>query len=135
MHVRSFETASPCETTSNSHPLPVPTPPLLRRPQDCTYLPYCTTLAAALPQVRGSVPLFWSQQLTALSPKPEIILQQFDPLYEVRMVCRTLVQHAIETLLLSALHASIHCWPVKRQRPTCTTCTNPQVPRKHGHVP
>jgi hypothetical protein len=36
-----------------------------------------------LPQVRGSVPLFWSQQTTALSPKPDILLQQFDPVYEV----------------------------------------------------
>jgi hypothetical protein len=34
-------------------------------------------------QVRGSVPLFWSQQLTALSPKPEIVLQRYDPLYQV----------------------------------------------------
>ncbi|GFR42965.1 hypothetical protein Agub_g3963, partial [Astrephomene gubernaculifera] len=42
-----------------------------------------TPLLSSVVQVRGSVPLFWSQQLTALSPKPEIILQQFDPLYEV----------------------------------------------------
>lgn len=34
-------------------------------------------------QVRGSVPLFWGQMATPLSPKPEIILQQFDPIYEV----------------------------------------------------
>jgi hypothetical protein len=29
------------------------------------------------------VPLFWSQQATPLSPKPDILLQQFDPVYEV----------------------------------------------------
>jgi hypothetical protein len=32
------------------------------------------------------VPLFWSQQATPLSPKPEILLQQFDPIYEVRLL-------------------------------------------------
>ncbi|KAG2485099.1 hypothetical protein HYH03_016195 [Edaphochlamys debaryana] len=42
-----------------------------------------TPLLSSVVQVRGSVPLFWSQQLSALSPKPEILLQQFDPLYEV----------------------------------------------------
>jgi len=35
-------------------------------------------------QLRGSVPLFWGQQATTLSPKPDILLQQFDPAYEVR---------------------------------------------------
>ncbi|WIA12380.1 hypothetical protein OEZ85_012427 [Tetradesmus obliquus] len=39
-------------------------------------------LWSAMVQVRGSVPLFWSQQTTALSPKPDILLQQFDPVYE-----------------------------------------------------
>jgi hypothetical protein len=34
-------------------------------------------------QLRGSVPLFWSQQATTLSPKPDILLQQYDPVYEV----------------------------------------------------
>lgn len=34
-------------------------------------------------QVRGSVPLYWSQQANPLSPKPEIVLQQFDPLYQM----------------------------------------------------
>lgn len=34
-------------------------------------------------QLRGSVPLFWSQQL-GYSPKPDIILQHYDPLYQVR---------------------------------------------------
>jgi len=35
------------------------------------------------PQLRGSVPLYWSQQASALSPKPDIILQNFDPMFEV----------------------------------------------------
>eukprot|EP00878_Enallax_costatus_P019817 GHUV01020920.1.p1 GENE.GHUV01020920.1~~GHUV01020920.1.p1 ORF type:complete len:519 (+),score=162.58 GHUV01020920.1:114-1559(+) len=39
-------------------------------------------LWAAMVQVRGSVPLFWSQQATPLSPKPDVLLQQFDPIYE-----------------------------------------------------
>jgi hypothetical protein len=40
-------------------------------------------------QVRGSVPLFWSQQATPLSPKPDILLQQFDPVYEVSALVAT----------------------------------------------
>ncbi|KIZ00821.1 hypothetical protein MNEG_7144 [Monoraphidium neglectum] len=38
-------------------------------------------LWSSVVQLRGSVPLFWSQQATPLSPKPDIVLQQFDPLY------------------------------------------------------
>lgn len=32
-------------------------------------------------QHRGSIPLFWSQEMSRLSPKPDIILQRFDPIY------------------------------------------------------
>ena len=32
-------------------------------------------------QCRGSVPLFWYQDSSPLSPKPDILLQRFDPLY------------------------------------------------------
>jgi hypothetical protein len=32
-------------------------------------------------QHRGSIPLFWSQEMSRLSPKPDIILQRFDPVY------------------------------------------------------
>lgn len=32
-------------------------------------------------QVRGSIPLFWSQEVTPISPKPDIMLKKFDPLY------------------------------------------------------
>lgn len=39
-------------------------------------------MVSAHVQVRGSVPLFWSQQL-GYSPKPDIILQHYDPLYQV----------------------------------------------------
>ncbi|GBF98113.1 phosphoinositide phosphatase [Raphidocelis subcapitata] len=38
-------------------------------------------LWSSVVQVRGSVPLFWSQQATPLSPKPDIVLQQYDPIY------------------------------------------------------
>ncbi|EPS69498.1 hypothetical protein M569_05268, partial [Genlisea aurea] len=33
-------------------------------------------------QVRGSIPLFWSQEASRFSPKPDIILQRYDPTYE-----------------------------------------------------
>ena len=33
-------------------------------------------------QCRGSVPLFWYQEASPLSPKPDILLQRFDPLYK-----------------------------------------------------
>ncbi|GAX80914.1 hypothetical protein CEUSTIGMA_g8349.t1 [Chlamydomonas eustigma] len=40
-------------------------------------------LITSLVQLRGSIPLMWNQQPTSLSPKPDIILQQFDPIYQV----------------------------------------------------
>lgn len=43
-------------------------------------------LWSSVVQLRGSVPLFWSQQATTLSPKPDIVLQQFDPAFEVSLV-------------------------------------------------
>lgn len=33
-------------------------------------------------QMRGSIPLFWSQEASRFSPKPDIILQRYDPTYE-----------------------------------------------------
>jgi phosphatidylinositol 3,5-bisphosphate 5-phosphatase len=39
-------------------------------------------LLASVVQVRGSIPLYWSQSATGLNVKPEIQLQHFDPLYE-----------------------------------------------------
>ncbi|XP_028761182.1 phosphoinositide phosphatase SAC1-like [Neltuma alba] len=33
-------------------------------------------------QMRGSVPLFWSQETSRFSPKPDIVLQRYDPTYE-----------------------------------------------------
>ncbi|KAK4741049.1 hypothetical protein SAY87_024637 [Trapa incisa] len=33
-------------------------------------------------QMRGSIPLFWSQEVSRFSPKPDIILQRYDPTYE-----------------------------------------------------
>lgn len=33
-------------------------------------------------QMRGSIPLFWSQEVSRLSPKPDIILQRYDPTYQ-----------------------------------------------------
>ena len=40
-------------------------------------------LLSSLVQLRGSIPLMWGQQPTSLSPKPDIILQHFDPTYQV----------------------------------------------------
>ncbi|CAN6475704.1 unnamed protein product [Victoria cruziana] len=33
-------------------------------------------------QMRGSIPLFWSQETSRFSPKPDIILQRYDPTYQ-----------------------------------------------------
>ncbi|CAN6873616.1 unnamed protein product [Brassica oleracea var. botrytis] len=33
-------------------------------------------------QMRGSIPLFWSQEASRFSPKPDIFLQRYDPTYE-----------------------------------------------------
>ncbi|XP_074560665.1 phosphatidylinositol-3-phosphatase SAC1 isoform X3 [Curcuma longa] len=33
-------------------------------------------------QMRGSIPLFWSQEASRFSPKPDIVLQRYDPTYE-----------------------------------------------------
>eukprot|EP00850_Spirogloea_muscicola_P023326 SM000347S13000 [mRNA] locus=s347:78024:83650:- [translate_table: standard] len=39
-------------------------------------------LMSAAVQNRGSIPLFWSQEASRLSPKPDIVLQRYDPVYE-----------------------------------------------------
>ena len=36
---------------------------------------------SAAVQIRGSIPLFWSQQTNPLNPKPDILLQYLDPFY------------------------------------------------------
>ncbi|XP_054801536.1 phosphatidylinositol-3-phosphatase SAC1-like [Prosopis cineraria] len=33
-------------------------------------------------QLRGSIPLFWSQETCRFSPKPDILLQRYDPTYD-----------------------------------------------------
>lgn len=33
-------------------------------------------------QLRGSIPLFWGQDALTLNPRPNIMLQNTDPLYE-----------------------------------------------------
>eukprot|EP00899_Mesostigma_viride_P018725 jgi/Mesvir1/26854/Mv20603-RA.2 len=37
---------------------------------------------ASVVQNRGSIPLFWSQETAGLTPKPDIVLQRYDPMYE-----------------------------------------------------
>ncbi|KAF7096315.1 hypothetical protein CFC21_098280 [Triticum aestivum] len=37
---------------------------------------------SAIVQMRGSIPLFWSQEAGRLSPKPDIFVQRYDPTYE-----------------------------------------------------
>jgi len=39
-------------------------------------------LVSSCVQVRGSIPLFWSQDMKSMSPKPEIVVQRVDPLYQ-----------------------------------------------------
>ncbi|KAM0997474.1 hypothetical protein ACFX2C_007353 [Malus domestica] len=33
-------------------------------------------------QMRGSIPLFWSQEASRFGPKPDILLQRYDPTYQ-----------------------------------------------------
>jgi len=40
----------------------------------------CNSMSSVV-QVRGSIPLYWSQETNPLNPKPEIVLQRYDPSY------------------------------------------------------
>ncbi|KAI4388819.1 hypothetical protein MLD38_001115 [Melastoma candidum] len=42
----------------------------------------CKGKMSSVVQMRGSIPLFWSQEASKFSPKPDIILQRYDPTYE-----------------------------------------------------
>ncbi|KAJ9560230.1 hypothetical protein OSB04_005390 [Centaurea solstitialis] len=42
----------------------------------------CQGKMSSVVQMRGSIPLFWSQEASRFSPKPDIILQRYDPTYE-----------------------------------------------------
>ncbi|KAL3641427.1 Phosphoinositide phosphatase sac1 [Castilleja foliolosa] len=42
----------------------------------------CKGQMSSVVQMRGSIPLFWSQEASRFSPKPDIILQRYDPTYE-----------------------------------------------------
>ncbi|XP_058089828.1 phosphatidylinositol-3-phosphatase SAC1 isoform X2 [Magnolia sinica] len=42
----------------------------------------CKGKMSSIVQMRGSIPLFWSQEASRLSPKPDIILQRYDPTYQ-----------------------------------------------------
>ncbi|KAJ0025747.1 hypothetical protein Pint_07073 [Pistacia integerrima] len=42
----------------------------------------CKGKMSSVVQMRGSIPLFWSQEASRFSPKPDIILQRFDPTYQ-----------------------------------------------------
>lgn len=42
----------------------------------------CKGKMSSVVQMRGSIPLFWSQEASRFSPKPDIILQRYDPTYE-----------------------------------------------------
>ncbi|KAJ0972118.1 hypothetical protein J5N97_020077 [Dioscorea zingiberensis] len=42
----------------------------------------CGGKMSSVVQMRGSIPLFWSQEASRLSPKPDIILQRYDPTYQ-----------------------------------------------------
>ncbi|XP_047325430.1 phosphatidylinositol-3-phosphatase SAC1 [Impatiens glandulifera] len=42
----------------------------------------CKGKMSSVVQMRGSIPLFWSQEASRFSPKPDIILQRYDPTYD-----------------------------------------------------
>ncbi|XP_010535227.1 PREDICTED: phosphoinositide phosphatase SAC1 [Tarenaya hassleriana] len=42
----------------------------------------CKGKMSSVVQMRGSIPLFWSQEASRFSPKPDIFLQRYDPTYE-----------------------------------------------------
>ncbi|CAL1363520.1 unnamed protein product [Linum trigynum] len=42
----------------------------------------CKGKMSSVVQMRGSIPLFWSQEASRFSPKPDIVLQRYDPTYE-----------------------------------------------------
>ncbi|XP_062193033.1 phosphatidylinositol-3-phosphatase SAC1-like isoform X2 [Phragmites australis] len=42
----------------------------------------CKGRMSAVVQMRGSIPLFWSQEASRFSPKPDIFVQRYDPTYE-----------------------------------------------------
>ncbi|KAG0500949.1 hypothetical protein HPP92_001021 [Vanilla planifolia] len=42
----------------------------------------CPGKMSSVVQMRGSIPLFWSQEASRFSPKPDIILQRYDPTYQ-----------------------------------------------------
>ncbi|XP_057973456.1 phosphatidylinositol-3-phosphatase SAC1 isoform X2 [Malania oleifera] len=42
----------------------------------------CKGRMSSVVQMRGSIPLFWSQEASRFSPKPDIILQRYDPTYQ-----------------------------------------------------
>ncbi|KAL1224472.1 Phosphatidylinositol-3-phosphatase SAC1 [Cardamine amara subsp. amara] len=42
----------------------------------------CKGKMSSVVQMRGSIPLFWSQGASKFSPKPDIFLQRYDPTYE-----------------------------------------------------
>ncbi|XVF30074.1 hypothetical protein REPUB_Repub16aG0025500 [Reevesia pubescens] len=42
----------------------------------------CKGKMSSVVQMRGSIPLFWSQEASRFSPKPDIILQRYDPTYQ-----------------------------------------------------
>ncbi|PKA65063.1 Phosphoinositide phosphatase SAC1 [Apostasia shenzhenica] len=43
---------------------------------------FCKGKMSSVVQMRGSIPLFWSQEASRFSPKPDIILQRYDPTYQ-----------------------------------------------------
>ena len=53
-------------------------------PCPCTGVPSQALCCPHPHQVRGSVPLYWSQQQAGtLQAKPDIVLHHYDPLYQV----------------------------------------------------
>ncbi|MEW5317863.1 MAG: hypothetical protein WDW38_009127 [Sanguina aurantia] len=90
-------------------------------------------------QVRGSVPLFWSQEASGISAKPDIVLQQFDPLFEVTGAhfddLRQRYGHPLVVLnLLKSREKRGREVVLRRELGTAVSLLNAQVPEREKVV-
>ncbi|GJP55225.1 hypothetical protein CLOM_g14198 [Closterium sp. NIES-68] len=95
--------------------------------------------AAALPamasvvQVRGSIPLFWSQEASRLSPKPDIVLHRYDPMYAAsRLHFENLMERYGRPVIILNLIKTVEKHPremiLRREFATAVTYLNRVLP-------
>nr|AAF18517.1 Hypothetical protein [Arabidopsis thaliana] len=70
----------------------------------------CKGKMSSVVQMRGSIPLFWSQEASRFSPKPDIFLQRYDPTYEsTKMHFEDLVnRYGNPIIVLNLIKTNIH---------------------------